>query len=191
MKVSKKNLKNIAAGAILVALSGFVPKVSRPAHAASATVKVSGTFSSGLKMTAGQPVLYGVIVPTDANGKVTIKATGGTAISKAFFNGGVQQAGSIKFSAGASKLVDITVAGLKNSLTLGSFGGAKTGTVNLPTAVISGPLKTAQTFKITATKQSNTLNSTTKDLNIGSVVTWNAVQPIGTFSQTLTVTVSF
>lgn len=192
MMDNKKILsKRIAAGMALVALSGFVPKITKPVHAATATISATGTFTSGIKLTAGNNLEFGVIVPTGANGSVAISTAGVTTVSKAFINGGAPTNGTMKFAAGASKVVDITVVGLKNTLTLGSFGGAKTGTVNLPTVTIGGPLTTAQVFKIATTKQTNTLNSTTADIAIGGIVTWNGVAPIGTFATPITVTIAF
>ena len=182
MMDNKKNLgKKIAAGAMLVALSGFVPKVT--------TINATGSFTTGIKMTAGNDLQFGVIVPTGASGSVVVTTAGASTPNLAFNNGGIVQPGSIKFSAGASKVVDITVTGLKNSLTLG--GATTAGTVNLPTVVIGGPLATAQTFKIATSKQTNTLNSVTKDLQIGGTVTWNAVSPVGTFNTPIKVIVSF
>ena len=183
--------KKVAAGAMLIALSGFVPKVTKPAHAATATITASGTFSSGIKMTAGNNLQFGVIVATGPTGKVSINTAGATSTSKAFFNGGTQKQGSIAFQAGASKNIDITVTGMKNTLTLGTFGGAKTGTVNLPTVSVGGPYAAAEVFKVATTKNTATLTSTTADLQIGGVITWGATLPIGTFATPLTVTVTF
>lgn len=188
----KRNLKSkIATGAVLVALSGFVPKVTKPVHAATATITASGTFSSGIKLTAGNNLQFGVMVATDASGSMSISAGGATSTSKAFFNGGTQQAGSVKFAAGAINKVDITVTGQKNSLTLASFNAVKTGTVNLPSIFMTGPFGGTLTFTPGGTTTTVTLTSVTSDLNIGGVVTWNATQPVGTFSQAIKVTVSY
>jgi len=189
----KSNMKKrIAAGAALVALSGFVPQITNNrAQAATATIKASGTFSSGIKMTTGVNLQFGIFVATGTAGKATIKTGGGTAASKGFFNGGTQKAGTIKFLAGALKKVTMTVTGMKNTLALGTFGGTKTGTVNLPTINIGGPFLAAQVFKIATTSAAVTLTSTTADLNIGGVVTWGAIQPVGTFSQNVKVIVHF
>lgn len=192
MMTKKKNLKrNIAAGAVLVALSGFVPKISKPANAATATIKASGSFTSGLNLTAGANLQFGKIVATGPSGSAKITTAGATAVSKAFFNGGVQKEGSFAFLAGALKVVDLTVVGMKNSLTLGSVAGVKTGVVNLESITLGGPLKTAQVFKVATTKQTNTLVSLTADINVGGVVTWGGIAPIGTFSQNVVLTVTF
>lgn len=190
---SKRNLtKKIAAGAALVALSGFVPKMSKPAQAASASINVLGSFTSGLKMTAGNDIKFGIIVPTTGNGQATVK-TGGTFVSTdGFQNGGAPANGSIKFQAGALKAVDMTMAGLKATLTLGATAnGGKTGTVNLPTVSVNGPYAAAEVFKIATTKNTVTLTSTTADLVLGGVVTWGATAPIGTFTTPITLTINY
>lgn len=187
----KTNLKNkVAAGAVLVALSGFVPQISsNRAHAATATISMSGTFTSGIAMTKGTALQFGIIVATDTGGTAQVKAAGGTSASKAFFNGGTQKAGTIAFKAGASLKVDITVTGMKNTLTLG--GATTTGTVNFPTAKLSGPFA-IQTFTAAGTTATSvTLTAKSSDINVGGTVTWNAIQPLGTFSDNVKVVVAF
>lgn len=194
MTDNKRNLnKKIAAGAILVALSGFVPKVTKPAHAVTATISASGTFSSGLKLTAGNDLNFGIIVATAGSGKMTVNPGGGTATSNAFFNNAAQQDGSILFEAGAAKTVDITVTGMANSLALSSFNSTTAGTVNLPTIKVQGPWNTTGTitFKAATTTASTTLTNTTGDLSIGGVVTWGAAAPVGSFSVPISVAIAY
>ena len=94
MSNKKSNLKTrLTTGAMLVALSGFVPQITNNrALADSATINASGTFSSGIKMTAGANLQFGVMVATGASGKVTVGPGAATSASKAFFNGGTQKA---------------------------------------------------------------------------------------------------
>jgi hypothetical protein len=189
---SKHTKTKLATGAVLVALSGFVPQITaNRANAASATIAASGTFSSGIKMTAASNLRFGLMVPTSATGKMSITPGNGTGTTKGFFNGGTQAAGKISFSAGALKNVDITVTGMKNTLALGSFNGTKTGTVNLPSVFFAGPVAGSLTFKTTATKTNVALTSTKNAITLGGAVTWGATLPIGTFSQVISVTVAF
>ncbi len=193
MTTKKRNLtQKVAAGAILVALSGFVPNVTRQAHAATATISASGTFTGGITLTAGTNLQFGKMVATANSGKLTVQTGGGTAGSKGFFNTVGATNGTIKFNAGALKVVDITVAGVAKTLALASTAnGGKTGVVNLSTVKIGGPFAAAETFTTAGLKQSATLTSLTTDLNIGGTVTWGAVQPLGSFTQAVAVTVNY
>jgi hypothetical protein len=191
--MSNKHIKTkLTTGAVLVALSGFVPQITaNRANAASATIAASGTFSSGIKMTAASNLRFGLMVATSGTGKMSVTPGNGTNTLKGFYNGGTQAAGKISFSAGALKVVDITVTGMKNTLALGSFGGTKTGIVNLPSVFFAGPVAGTLTFKTATTKQTAALTSTKNDIAIGGAVTWGATLPVGTFSQTLSVTVAY
>ncbi|MEM6781263.1 MAG: DUF4402 domain-containing protein [Pseudomonadota bacterium] len=184
MTKSKRNLtQKVAAGAILVALSGFVPNVTRQAQAATATITASGSFTGGLTMTAGTNLQFGKMVATNTGGKLTVNTAGGTVASKGFFNTLGATNGTIKFNAGALKAVDFTVAGPAKTLALASTAnGGKTGVVNLSEIVVAGPIATALTFTTGSLKQSATLTSLTTDLSIGGQVTWGAVQPLGSFT---------
>lgn len=192
MSDNKRNLtKNIAAGAMLVALSGFVPHVTRTARAASASISVTGSFTSGLAMTAGTGLQFGKIVGTAVSGKVTIKTGGGVSTSKGFFNA-TPKAGSIAFSAGASKKVDITVTGMKTDLTLvATANGGNTGTVTLTDVKVAGPFAVKTYTTADTTDTSVTLTDKTADLAIGGTIAWKDPIPLGAFSETITVTISF
>lgn len=193
MTKSKRNLtQKVAAGAILVALSGFVPNVTRQAQAATATINASGSFTGGLTMTAGTNLQFGKMVATQASGKLTVNTAGGTAVSKGFFNTLGATNGTIKFNAGALKAVDFTVAGPQNTLVLASTAnGGKTGVVNLDTVDIGGPIAAPLAFTTGSLKQSATLTSLTTDLAIGGTVTWGAIQPLGSFTQAVRVIANF
>lgn len=182
-----------ALGAVLVSLSGFVPKISHAPRAASATIKASGSFTSGVKLTVGpNPVIQlGSIVATAAIGSAGITPAGGTVAIGGFYNGGTQKRATIAFQAGASKVIDVTVTGLKNSITLGTIGGVATGTVNFGQIKITGPFAGTLTFTPAATKRTAGLTNVVGVLGVGALLTWGPVQPIGTFSQTATIVVSF
>ena len=190
----KTNLKNkVAAGAALVVLSGFVPQITNNrALAATSTLTVSGSFTSGIKLSAGTNVQFATMIATNISGKATINPGGVAAISKGFFvAGGSQKDGSIKFAAGASAKVTFTVTGMKNTLALASVSGVKQGTVNLPTINITGPYAGTEVYKAATTTNTATLTSTTADLLVGAEITWGNPQPIGSFAQAIKLVVSF
>lgn len=193
MTTKKRNLtQKVAAGAILVALSGFVPNVSRQAQAATATISASGTFTGGITMSAGTNLVFGKMVATAAAGKLSVTTGGGTAATNGFFNTLGATNGSFKFQAGALKAVDFTIAGVQKTLALASTAnGGKTGVVNLSTVKINGPFAAAETFTTGALTNSATLTSTTADILVGGAVTWGATQPLGSFTQALTLTANY
>ena len=94
LRLKKSISTKILGGAILLTLSGFVPKITRPVQAASATVSASGTFSGGIQITpqAGATVAqFGRIVATAPAGTVRVTPGGGTTAIGGFFNGGTQK----------------------------------------------------------------------------------------------------
>jgi hypothetical protein len=186
-------LRKYALGAVLVSLSGFVPRISHTVRAASVTIKASGSFTSGVKLTVGpNPIIQlGSIVATAAIGTAGITPAGGTVAIGGFYNGGTQKRATIAFQAGASKVIDVTVTGLKNNITLGTIGGVATGTVNFGTIKITGPFAGTLTFTPAATKRTANLSNVIGVLGVGALLTWGPVQPIGTFSQTATIVITF
>lgn len=198
--MSKKvNLaKKLAAGSVLVALSGFVPQPLVPAaQAASATINAAGTFAGGIQMgTTTTNLLFGSMVATGDTGKLTVQPGGGTATSNGFFNGAVQ-AGTIAFKAAAGALpVNVTAAGFVAAQALSDKGEGTQGSITLAQVNLTGPFTASVVLKTATPAKVATLNLTTgvtvpTDINVGSVISWSGARPIGGFSIPLTVTVTY
>lgn len=193
MKTRRNVTTNIAAAsAVIVTLSGFLPNPSRPVYAATATISASGSFTGGVTLTAGANLFFGKMVATNASGLLDIATSGVTAVIGGFFNTVGATNGTIKFNAGALKAIDMTIVGPANSIPLGSTAnGGKTGIVNLERVTVGGPFTSKAQFNTGALKATRTLTSLTVDMNIGGRVSWGAVQPLGTFTQAISLTVSY
>lgn len=188
----------MAAGAALVALSGFVPQpLISNAEAASAKINVTGSLITGIVLAAGQDVKFGSVAATDINGKMSISTAGVITPSKAVAVGGAPQAGTFAFTAvSTTPNVDITVAGL-GALTLAATGGGggPTGTAKLNKIVLDNIAAAATTLTNagggTAKKAGYDITSLTGPIKVGASVTWGATQPIGSFTQQITLTMAY
>lgn len=181
----------LALGAALVSLSGFVPKITKTVQAATATISASGSFTGGIQITAKTNVNFGQVVATASSGSISITPGGGTFVNGAFFNSPTISNGAVVFNAGAAKVMTVEVQGLQKTIPLGTIGGVQTGVVNFATVKVGGPfagLLTLTTGKLTDTIA---LTSTTQPVRIGAILSWGAVQPIGTFSQSVRITLTF
>ncbi len=201
-KTKSTTRSKVVASAALVALSGFVPQpLMNTAHAASASISVSGSFITGIQLTAVQAMDFGSIAVTDTGGKATLNGVAGTvsATSKGVAIGGAAQ-GSFVFKAVSTvPNVDITVkVPQANGLTLASTAGgaAATGSAKLINVVINGigaaatTLALAPATSVTATGYN--INTTSAALKLGGRVDWpSAVQTIGAFAAPLTLTIGF
>lgn len=199
MSIHKVSLsKKIAAGSVLVALSGVVPQpMGGSAQAASATINAVGTFAGGISMgTTVTNLLWGSIVASGDTGKLTVTPGGLTGTSNGFFNGG-EQAGTIAFNAVAGGLpVNVSAAGFATGIALKDVGEGTQGSVTLGRFTLTGPftasvvLKSATPAKV-ATLTGATAAPATADINVGGVVTWNTTRPIGQFTVPVTITVTY
>ncbi len=194
--------KKVAAGAALVALSGFVPQpMMQQANAASASISVTGSFITGVQLVAGVSVKFGTFAATAGNGNVTLSTAGAITTTV----GAVQVNANSAAGSFSLKVVDtavplnVTVAGLGAvTLIASAGGGGPTGTVTL-NKVILGGASLGGTFIITdagggtgktvipATK----VTGKTGAMAIGGQLTWGATQPIGQFTQAITLTMAF
>ena len=179
---------------MLICLSGFVPNLSRTVRAGSATINAVGAFTEGITISpapTAKAVQFGKLVATGSSGTLRILPSGGVSAVNGFVNGGLQQQARLLFQAGASKVINISVTGLQNTLPLGTVAGVASGIVNFSTVKVTGPFAGTKTFTIGSTKQSVALSSTTVDMGIGGAISWGPTRPIGTFNHTVTISVSF
>ena len=197
-KKSHIKTKAAVASAAVVALSGFVPQpLISSAHAASAKISVTGSFITGIKLAAGKNAQFGSNAANDVNGKATISTAGVLAVSKAVKVGGAPQAGSFAFTAvDIVPNVDFTVAGL-GALVLAATGGGAgpAGTMKLKSVILGGVGAAATTLTsgggTTAKKAGYDITSLVGPLKVGAVVTWGATQPLGAFTQQITLTAAY
>lgn len=182
----------VAASAIIITLSGFVPNLSRPAKAATATISASGSFTGGVTLSAGTNLVFGKVVATNPGGLLDVSTGGFAGGAGGFFNTVGATNGSIKFNAGALKVINLSMVGPANTLALASTAnGGKTGVVNLERVTVGGPFTSKAQFNTVVSTLTRTLTSTTADLNIGGRIGWGAVLPLGSFTQAITLTVSY
>lgn len=201
MSIQKTVLnKKVAAGAALVALSGFVPQpLMQQAHAASAGINVSGSFITGVSLAPGVAADFGKLVGTAATGNVTLK-TGGTIVTPVV---GAKQVGATStngtFKAtivNKTAKMDVTVAGMgKVTLTPTVNGAATQGTVTLSKVILGGP---ALTGAVTITNvagtgktQAQATVTAASTINVGGRIEWTGAIPRGQFQQAITLTMAF
>lgn len=202
MSINTKHLskKRVAAGAALVALSGFAPQpLMQQAQAASATMKVTGSFITGVQLFTGTSAKFGVLAVTGANGKATLSTAGAVTPSNAVKVGAASTNGSIKINAVSTAVsMDVTVKGLGPiTLSASAGGGGPTGTPSLSKVVLGGAglsaaltvVQTAGTSGAVVSAVKAASSATTKAINIGGTVTWGATQPIGQFVPATAITV--
>lgn len=187
--MSTKKIKNtkLAAGATLIALSGFVPEaVMSPAHADTAAIAGSGTFSDGITFVAGTNLLFNTIVATGAAGTARVLPGGGTSAVSAVFVGVTQKAGTFAFNGAVSTSLNLTLSsGVTSGVAL-----ATQGKITLNTVKITGPFTAPVTF-VGNSKQVGVINNKTADMNVGAQVTWAGGVPLGTFAFPIKVVVSY
>jgi hypothetical protein len=198
--MSQKNLINtkMAAGAALVALSGFVPQpFVNSAQAASASISISGSFITGIQLAAGTDIKMGKVAVTAANGSVVISTAGVVTPTKAVAAGGAPQAGTFSFKAvSTTPNVDITVTGL-GALTLAATTGGvgPVGTAKLTKITLGGigaaPTTLTDGGAGTDKKLAYNINTTLATMDVGATITWGAVQPIGQFQTPITLTIAY
>jgi hypothetical protein len=193
MSIHKSHIKSrAAAGAVLVALSGFVPQpLMQSANAATATISVSGTFISGISLTAGLDAIFGKLVATAPNGKAVLATAGTVTPSKGVTAGGAPQAGTFQLKVASTvPMIDITVKGL-GALTLAATGGGAgpSGTAKLTSVNFDnmGAATTITGVGTTGKKVGYDLTVKTGILKMGATVTWGAALPVlGTFQAPVT-----
>ena len=190
--------KKTATGVALVALSGFVPQpFMQQADAASASISVTGSFVTGVKLAAGTSVKFGIFAATDVNGSIALSTAGVTTPSKAVAAGGAPQAGSFAMTLVSTvPNVDITISGLGTvTLAASAGGGGPVGTVKLNKIILDaiGAAAISLTDGGGGTAKSAGYNVTVKtgSIKVGGQLTWGAVQPIGTFAEAIVLTMAF
>ena len=193
---SKLNSKAVGAAA-LVALSGFVPQpFVNLAHAATATISVTGSFITGIKLAPGTTAKFGSNAASDINGKINLSTAGAVTGVKGVHVGGGPQAGSFQFTAVSTvPNVDITVTGMgKLTLAASAGGHAAQGTAKLNSVKFGkiGALTTVSDGGAgTGKKAGYNITKTTTKMLVGAEVTWGAVLPIGSFATPIQVTIAY
>lgn len=199
MSYDKSKLNSKAVGAAtLVALSGFVPQpFVNLAHAATATISVTGSFITGIKLAPGTTAKFGSNAASDINGKMNLSTAGAVTGVKGVHIGGGKQAGSFQFTAVSTvPNVDITVTGLGKLVLAASAGGhAAQGTAKL-NSVTFGKIGAVATTLVdggagSAKKAAYNITKKTTKMLVGAEVTWGAVLPIGSFATPIVVTIAF
>lgn len=188
-----KNLKTkVAAGAALVALSGFVPQpLMQQANAATATINATGSFISGVALAGGQALQFGTIVATQTTGNVQITVGGAAANTNNALMLGAPQQGLFTYT--------LAITGsLRLSITqgIGAVAGPAPGTVQLNRVTFSSAnVNGGNTFQFAATGaiQTHSFGDTgpANNLNMGGRIAWNGGRPIGAFTQTVGLFMAF
>lgn len=193
-----RRAQKLLAQSVFITLSGAVPAIlNAPAQAASATISITGSFITGVQIAPGLNVQIGKIAVTAINGSIIISPAGVVNPSKAVTAGGAQQAGSFLFTAvNGTGPIDVTASGLGAVALLPTAGGAPAaGTAKINKIIIDGigaaPLNLTDTGGGQATAQNYGLTTANGPIDIGIQLTWGAVQPIGSFSEAIVLTVSF
>lgn len=191
--------KKAAAGAALVALSSFVPQpMLHQAMADTTTLNVTGKFITGITLAATNDIKLGSIIASAKTGFVNMDAAAATAVSSAAF-AGTPAVGKIKITAAVANPLDVKIAGF-GKLTL--TGGSAAGTATLTKVYVGGADVTSG---ITVAGGTSTATATVTGLNLvagaiatppgtltlGSRIAWTGSTPVGTFSQALTVTITY
>jgi hypothetical protein len=196
MTITSKQNKStkLAMGAALVALSGHVPDILiNEAHADTATIKATGTFSSGLSVSAVTNLIFGTMVATDTTGFVQILpngAGGATSANNAFFIGAPQE-GQIGFSGKAVAPVDMTISA--NWLPITLTGAAPVGQVTISKVMLAGVFtKATIPFTVLNTTEINeAIAGLTTDIFVGARVIWSGAIPIGKFQESIKLTIAY
>lgn len=198
--------KKVAAGAALVALSGFVPQpLMQQAHAASAAINVTGSFVTGVELAAGNAFKFGTIAATGAAGSVTFNpATGGGgtfASNNAVQINASSQTGSFSLKvASTTPDLNVTVAGLGTVTLIASGGGAgPTGSVKLAQVILDKSAFGAGADIVFASGGGTSdtaviaggAAAATTDILVGGQLTWTGGIPVGQFTQAITLTATF
>ena len=185
-----------AASAALVALSGFVPQAFvNSAHAATATISVTGSFITGIKLAPGVDAMFGSNAASDINGKLVLSTAGVVTPTKGVHVGGGPQAGTFQFTAVSTvPNIDITVKGLGALTLAASVGGlGPVGTAKLASVTFDniGAAPTTLAGAATATKVGYNITTKVAVLKMGATVTWGAVIPIGAFATPVEVYIAY
>lgn len=201
---NQKNLisKKAAAGAALVALSGFVPQpMLQQAQAATATISVTGSFVTGVQLAAGADVQFGVLAATGANGSASIDTAGTLQAGSKVVNsvGGAPQAGSFAFTVvSLTPPVDFTLTGLGDvgALAASAGGNGPTGTVKLNKIIMDGIGAAPLTFSAGGGTSDKVVGyavtgAKTATLLVGGQLTWGATAPIGSFTVPIVLTAAY
>lgn len=213
MSIDKQlNKGRIAAGAAMVALSGFVPQpmMQQANAAATATINVTGSLVTGISLVAVDDVKFGTLVPTATAGTIVVAPGLATTVipTTAYTNAkhvGNAQDGSFKLQVLATGIdMDATVKGIglvpTTAFVATAGGSGPTGTVKIDRFFI-GPTNITKTAKITFNSGGGTTDTIAsafqasvtaqKTINVGAALSWTAPQPIGQFTVPVSLTLSF
>jgi len=182
---TKTNLKTkVAAGTVLVALSGFVPQpLMQKAEAATAAIVVNGSFISGVSLNAGNALDFGTLIATQTTGTAVVDVTAGTLVSSSNLVdvGAAQQAGSFNYTLAATGSLRLSI-----TTGIGAIAGPAPGTVNLNRVDLqSASVNGGNTFNFAATGVTQVQSFTTTAasvLNVGGRIAWAGGRPIGAFA---------
>jgi len=186
---TKTNLTTkVAAGAVLVALSGYVPN---PAEAATANINASGSFITGVTLVAGDDLLFGTGVATQTTGTIQVDPGGATlAVSNGYLTvTGTPQDATIGYTVAAAGNLRLSIQAGIGTIAALAPGTASLARITMSSANVNG----GNTFQFVATgaTQAVAFGSTTGTLNIGGRITWTGGRPVGAYTQGVTVFVAY
>lgn len=192
------NKKAAAAGAALVALSGFVPSPLVPsAHAAATTLTVTGSFITGIAFGGTTSVKFGKMVATGAAGAVKMNTAGALATVTNVKGVSGNQNGTIKLTAQITGVSFSLTASNIGTVVLAATGGGAgpQGTVKITKLLFGGAaLVAAKTITAVGTAGSTSAKANSagisKTINVGAQLT-TAGQPIGAFTSAVAITAAF
>jgi hypothetical protein len=180
--------KKMTAGAVMVALSGFVPDaINNVALADTATINATGTFSDGISLTAGTNLQFNTIVATDTSGTARLLPSGvGTSVVKAVFVGISQVPGTFAFNGAVTQSVNVSlISGITSKVVLPTQGD-----ITIATLKFTGPF----TATFTANKSTAAAigaGNKALDINVGGQVIWSGATPLGAFSVPIKLSVAY
>lgn len=202
-KVTKRAI-GAAVTVPLIALSGYVPvPLVHSAIAGSTTLNVSGQFITGISLVKKAALKFGKMVSTGTGGKISLTTAGAYAnASKAVGITG-KAVGKYTYKAVTTTAgFDITVKGM-GALALGNTtpgNAAAKGTAKL-TKVLFGTVFNATKAAVVCTVGGGTsckkavaaadFNVKSGSVKLGGVITWTTPQPIGKFTQPLTIIMAY
>ncbi len=201
MSIKSHLKKGAAAGAVLVALSGFVPEplvnpLISQANAATATFNVTGSFITGIKLTPITDAKFGSVAATGVNGTAKLSTAGAVTSAKGTAVGGAQE-GEVQFTAvNTTPNVDVTVKSMGAVVLAATSGGAgPTGTMKL-TKLLFGDIAAA-TFAVTdagggtGVSAGVDIDTLAAVMKVGAHVSWGATQPLGQFTKQVKVYIAY
>lgn len=204
MSLNKNHInKKAAAGAALVALSGFVPQVAdNQAQAATATITVTASLVTGITLAAGDDLQFATAAATQGTGSLVMAPAGTVTYNKATaaISGGTVKNGTLAFTAAnATGKISVTVAGIGavTGLAATTGGAGPTGSLTLDSVVLDKMNAGNETVTVGVGSTGKiatvtlTAGAATTTIDVGISLSWGATLPVGKFTQALTFTMAY